>query len=547
MVRDGGYRIVLTSDRTLMSENNGGVFLGFSACVPQGMMPDRAYFSLFCPSVGVKEDGSVSHAPCGTRKIEAALLRHGFGREEVVVAHPDHLDRAVGPETRAIGITENDPLGMGPATSTFTQLFGGEPYTAIKFREVLNSPPIKRFRPRIIIGGPGAWQLEDPDTLSAMGIDCVVLGEGEGVVGPLFEKAVDEDPLPPVVYGQVVPVDEIPSIMGPTAHGIVEIARGCGRGCAFCVPTMLRYRCLPIDHILREVEVNLRGGRQPLLHAEDVLRYKARGLDVNKEAVTGLFRAVMNHPGVRDVAISHFALSSVMSAPEVIEEISNIIGAGERFPWLGGQTGIETGSPRLIREHMAGKCMPFRPEDWPDLVISAFEVLSENHWVPCATLILGLPDETEGDIDQTIGLVEELRGFKSLIVPLFMVSTGALKSSVGSFTLERMTPKHTALFLGCWEHNFSWIPRLLEEFLEMSVRSRSVSYGLKLVTSHSIRHANRLISRCRDEYDHDLQRMIMDIRMGRGGKPSMIRLISRFIDGEKTPSIQQPRQLTAQH
>jgi hypothetical protein len=62
-----GYKIVLTADRTFMSEYAGGIFLGFSACVPRGLIPDKSYFSMFCPSVPVNNDGSVKYAPCGLR------------------------------------------------------------------------------------------------------------------------------------------------------------------------------------------------------------------------------------------------------------------------------------------------------------------------------------------------------------------------------------------------------------------------------------------------------------------------------------------------
>jgi radical SAM superfamily enzyme YgiQ (UPF0313 family) len=211
-----GYKIVLTADRTLMSEYNGGIFLGFSACVPRGLIPDRLYFSLFCPSVEVNEDWSAKYAPCGTRKVEAALLNNGFKRENVIVAHPEHLEKVVGPNTKVIGITENDPLGMGPATSTFTQLFGGEAYMAVKFRELLDHPVIQKYKPKIVVGGPGAWQLGDKEIRNRLGIDCVVIGEGEKVVGSIFEKALNGEPLPEVVYGEVVPENDIPLIREPT-------------------------------------------------------------------------------------------------------------------------------------------------------------------------------------------------------------------------------------------------------------------------------------------------------------------------------------------
>ena len=527
-----GYKVVLTADRTLMSEYRGGIFLGFSACVPKGLIPDWLYFSMFSPSVPVNEDGSVKYAPCGTRKVEAALLDHGFKRKDVIVAHPEHLDKVVGSRTKVIGITETDPLGIGPATSTFTQLFDGEAYMNIKFRELLSHSAIRRYRPRIIVGGPGAWQLEDKEIRSSLGIDCVVVGEGEKVVGPLFKRALDGESLPEVVHGNVAATDEIPLIKEATIDGIVEVARGCGRGCEFCVPTLQRYRCLPIKDILKEVEVNLRAGRRPLLHAEDVLRYKAKGLEVNGKAVIELFKTVKNYPGVNAVGMSHFALSSIASAPDVVEEISNILGAGDEGGWLSGQTGLETGSPRLIRANMKGKCKPFEPEDWPQVVIDAFEVMSRNCWVPCATLIIGFPDETEKDIDLTVDLLEELKNFKSLIVPLFLVSMGGLKDKTESLTIEKMTPKRSELFLKCWEHNIKWGQTLLQEYF--LTKSGFKGYGLRFLISYSINQAKKLIQQCKEDYDCDLAAMIQDERSGKiSFGPAPIRFIYRYLRESK--------------
>lgn len=498
-----------------MSEYHGGLFLGFSACVPEGLIPDRLYFSLLCPSIDANRDGSAKFATCGIRKIEAALLNHGFRREDVVVAHPEHLDKVVGPNTKVVGIAETDPLGVAPATSSFTALLGGEAYMAIKFKELLFHPSIKRFKPKIVAGGPGAWQLESTETRKELGIDCLIVGEGEKVVGTIFEKALKEEPLPKIVHGGIVSEEEIPTIRGPTICGLVEIARGCGRGCAFCLPTLQTYRSLPIDHILKEIEVNLRAGRQPLLHAEDVLSYKAKGFRVDTEAVINLFKTVQNHPGVRMTSLSHIALSSVSEAPEVIEEISNILGLGEKAPWTAAQTGIETGSPKLIEKHMAGKCKPFKPEEWPKVVVDSFEVLSRNHWLPCGTLILGLPGETEKDIELTIRLVEELKSFKSLIVPLFLVSSGRLKNRADSFTLENMTNQHYMLYLKCWDHNLKWAPALIQDYSRITIKGKVTQYGLKLLFSYGIKQTKELVSKCREDYDYDLPRMLRDIRSGK--------------------------------
>ena len=508
------YPIVLTADRTLMSEYNGAIFLGFSACAPKGLVSDRLYFNLFCPPIEVNDDGSVNVAPCGTRKIEATLIKYGFNEDDVIVVHPEYLDKVIGPETKAVGITENDPLGIGPATQTFTEIFGGEAYMAIKFRELLNHSAIKRFKPKIIVGGPGAWQLEDEKIRKDMGIDTLVIGEGEKVAGPLFEKAVNGEPLPGVIYGEVVKENEIPIIKGATVNGLVEIARGCGRGCDFCIPTLQRFRCLPIDHILKEVEVNLRAGRQPLLHAEDILRYKAHGIEINKQTVIDLFRTVKNYPGIKSVGISHFALASVVSAPEVVEEISSILERNSKH-WISGQTGIETGSPNLMNRHMKGKCKPFTPEEWPNVVLDAFEILSENNWVPCSTLILGLPGETEKDLKLTISLVEKLKPFKSLIVPLFLVAMGGLVKNCDSFTLDQLTPKHSELLLKCWEHNLEWIPILFKGWSDMSIRNKVARQGVGTVFSYGTRQAKNLIRVCEKDYNYDLKAMIQDFRYGR--------------------------------
>ena len=514
MKRGKGYKIVLTANRTLMSHYNGLVFLGFGACVSKGVIPDRLYFSVMCPSIEANKDGSAVNAPCGTRKIESALLNGSFKDEDIIVAHPDHLDKVIGPNTKVLSITEIDPLGVAPATSMFRNMFGGDAYMSVKFEELLNHPHVQKYKPKIVIGGPGAWQLEDDEIRRMYGLDCVIIGDGEKVVGEIVEKAVNNRELPGVVLGEVVGEEEIPLIKNPTIDGIVEISRGCGRGCKFCAPTLQKFRCLPVEHILKDVELNLNAGKQPLLHAEDILRYKAKGFQVNVEAVTDLFRQVSNHPGVDQVQISHFALSSAASAPDAVEEISNILELDKKGEWLSGQTGIETGSPQLIDNIMRGKCKPYKPKDWPQVVVDAFGVLSDNSWVPVSTLIIGIPGETERDIQLTIDLVRELKEFKSIIVPLFFVSQGGLSKKSESFSMDKMTRKECELLMESWRHSLNWAETLLDEYFKMTKDNHVKAFLAKKIFAFSSRKAREMVKMCENEYDYDMPAMVNDARNG---------------------------------
>ncbi|MBN1782970.1 radical SAM protein, partial [bacterium] len=99
-----GYKIVLTCDRTMASNYHGNMFFGFSACLPQGKLPDWFYYPVFCPSGPADAEGRLLRANYGTRKIEAALLAAGFRRDEVILAHPDHLDKVISADTRVLSI-----------------------------------------------------------------------------------------------------------------------------------------------------------------------------------------------------------------------------------------------------------------------------------------------------------------------------------------------------------------------------------------------------------------------------------------------------------
>ncbi|MEM2906764.1 MAG: radical SAM protein, partial [Candidatus Odinarchaeota archaeon] len=158
-----GYKIVLTSDRTLMSNYRGSLFIGFTTCGPKTMINPRLFFTFVAPKMET-DNGRVKAAPYGLRKIEAALLEYGFTEDDVITVNPDEVQDYIGPETKIVGISAMDPLGQGPATNTFAGSGGlvkVDSYLAWKFKELVENIRKCTADVKIIVGGSGAWQLKN--------------------------------------------------------------------------------------------------------------------------------------------------------------------------------------------------------------------------------------------------------------------------------------------------------------------------------------------------------------------------------------------------
>ncbi|MEM3048383.1 MAG: radical SAM protein [Candidatus Bathyarchaeia archaeon] len=478
-------QVVLTSPATEMTTHHDREFLGFGTCSPTPPFPHWLTRLLFYPTV--RNSGGLAHyAPYGLRKVEAALLNNGFEEKQVALIHPDHLNDYVGPETRAVGISVMDPLGLGPVSATFSAILSGKPATAFEFQRMMGNRCFKKYDPKIILGGPGAWQVRAVrKAQERFRISTVVIGEADEVAPELFKRAVEGDDLPSLVYAKPAIESNIPTIKKPSVNGLVEISRGCGRNCQFCIPTMRPKRDLPISKILDEVAVNVKGGcRQICLHAEDILLYGSGaeyGFKPVKEKVLNLFKSTIGMlNGAANIGISHVSLPAVASSPELVKDLTHLLGIGDsKASFLGVQVGLETGSVRLIKKYMAGKPLPYRPEDWPEVVKTAIGVMDDCNWVPALTLMVGLPGEMSKDIIDTIELLDDLKGFRSLIVPLFFISAEEMMlHSNNTMKRETLTSEHEQLFLTCLNHSLRWANNLKETYL-----GRNVSATFKLAFS----------------------------------------------------------------
>jgi radical SAM superfamily enzyme YgiQ (UPF0313 family) len=469
-----GTKIVLTSSATEMSDYYNNPFVAFVAAFARGPVPLWLLRAFLYPSVESNGDRRVKYAPYGLRKVEALLLESGFSGSDVAVVHPSNLDDFVGPDTKIVGISSMDPTGMGYVSKTYSSLVGGgASMNAVEFQSLVRHRSIRKYNPKVIVGGYGSWQLERRNAAESYGVDCVMIGGDATMIVDVFDKAVNGEDLPKVVRCRNEVRDQgMPLIEHAAIHGGVEISKGCGRNCQFCTPTMLGKYDVPLSNVMKEVEVNVREGASRItLITEDLFLYGAKNevFLPDNETVLDLVKKIADYPGVEAIQPSHMSLAPVVYDPVLVQEVAEILIDRNWYchgkkPIVTSETGIETGSVRLIQKYMAGKPRPFKPEQWNEVVNQAFGILNDNSWYPLATLIVGLPDEKEEDVVETLELLDDLKDYNAFYVPLFFVPLeNCLLMNKRGAELDSLSKIRWEFLTRCWEYNVRiWRDTFLE-------------------------------------------------------------------------------------
>src|SRR5215216_1557984 len=467
-----------------------------------GVTP-RLLFDFLCSS-SENFEGRARFAPYGLRKIEASLLRDGYTSEDVVVADPNHIDRFIGPQTEIVGTYEMDPLGMGPVTMTFTYGRKTMSYDEFYNRELhmrINAAKTKNnSKAKVIVGASGTWQYNyDPAKIEEYGIYGIVEGDLGGIgpeidgAGARFFDAVingDLETANPFKksefkveikefvksdrkyhgrffhYSDEPSVDEIPNIVKPSMHGMIEVMRGCGRGCKFCDVTLRPLRYYPIEKVQKEIEINMKYGglKNAWIQSDDIFVYglnprTTKNMAPNREAIEELFKGIMD-TGIEHTNPTHGTLAGAIADERLVPNVSKIIKSGPNN-FIGIQCGFETGSIRLIGKYADRKLAPFKPAEWHWVVKEGVKTLNEHYWVPAFTLIMGLDnDETLDDSWETIRLIHELEteqpDSKFTVTPLTFVPIGLLEKSNFFDIGNTMDPGKLAVMYKTWQHNFKY-------------------------------------------------------------------------------------------
>jgi radical SAM superfamily enzyme YgiQ (UPF0313 family) len=423
-------------------------------------------------AVETTRDGQARYVPQGLRIIESILLE-AFSGDDIAVCYPDQFDRFIGVDTRVVGIHAHNPLGITFATDVYSQIYGSaiEPINAEQFRKLILHPLLREHKShlKIIVGGPGAWQIQKRDLQDEWLVDCIVNGEAEAVVLDLFRAALRGEPLPRSVDCASPMLDRIPPLRHRATFGAVEITRGCGRGCQFCSVALRGGKSIPLPQILENVRVQVAEGADlALFVTEDLFLYEqGRKFKTNVPALKRLFDSVAAIPGVDYISMTHGTMAPVVVEPSMMEELAPIAVGKSVFthrasthPEKRFQTlfvGLETGSVRLFKQFMKGKGYPFRPEQWPDVILKGMEICNRHNWFPICTFILGLPGETADDTKQSLDLLYALRGAKWTVTPtLFVPLEDTRMGKKPGAKLVELTDLQWEFFFTCWRYNLDF-------------------------------------------------------------------------------------------
>ncbi len=425
-------------------------------------------------AVDTNPDGTAKYVPNGLRVVESLLLRK-FPEDQIAVCYPDQLDKFVGENTRVVAIHAHNPLGITFATDVYSGFFGNtcEPINAYEFRRLVEHPAIAAHRNhlKVIVGGPGAWQIEHKGMQDEWGIDTLVHGEAEAHIDDLFQAAVRGEDLPRRIECPSPPLDAIPVARNRSTFGVVEITRGCGRGCQFCSVALRDGKSLPLAHILENVRRQTAQGADNItLTTEDIFLYEqGKRFATNLPSLKRLFAEVATVPGVKHVMLTHGTMAPVVVQPEIVDELQLAVDLSvnqhdesthpdKRYAMM--FVGLETGSPRLFAQYMKGKSYPFRPNQWPDVVLKGMEIMNRANWFPMCTFIVGLPGETREDTKDSLDLLFALRHAKWSVIPtLFVPLEDTRLQAVEGARIARLTDLQWEFFFTCWRYNIDFFRR----------------------------------------------------------------------------------------
>jgi len=321
-------------------------------------------------------------------------------------------------------------------------------------------------------------------------------------------------------------VEKIQPINGASMLGIIELSRGCGRGCKFCTMARKKMEHVSPDTILADLETNVANGAGSVVSgSEDFFRYGSVGVKPDFDKLHGLLVEMKKVKGLSFMQIDHGNVTSVLQLnDEQLTEIRKLLTWESRTDYLWVNMGAESANGRLVAANCPGKIAPFRAEDWGQMVRQAAERMTRNGFFGVFSIILGLPGETPADVADTLALVKDLAASGAVIFPIFYEPLSPDEISRRQrFTISRMRADHLELYRICYEINFKSVPRLFRDNQRAGGVSWAKRTAMQVLGKGEIFSWRRTFKRMQKQFNNS-ERTPLEIakrlRMGQGLKIS---------------------------
>ncbi len=458
--------VILVADRTLSGEYKI-LFEGIFATMQSTHVPELFMRYFVSPKVKTDSNHRAQKAPLGLRRVESALINlTGLTPENVICTTPEDLPKLLGPHIDIVAFSSSDPLGMGMSNTTTKNFWPGQLYTKHWTSQTLKilHDAKQKYHFKVIAGGAGAWQFKQyPDPLAHSTLDLIFDGYFENAGSQLVTDIINQKTVPNYYREPDSCVSRVQPITAPTVLGIVEISRGCGKGCKFCTMAHQKMQHLEPELICHDIETNTAADQNTIvLASEDFFRYGSPTGQPDPKPIFALLKKIQKIKNLRFLQLDHANIATVAQLKlDDLKQIRRLLTFQHNPRYLWVNMGIESANGQLVALNCPGKTTPYPPDQWDNIVRQTAEKMNHAGFFPVFSIILGLPGETPNDLEKTSRLIDHLDRTAAVIFPIFYEPIDPQQIAAGqNFTITKMTQQHLALYQKCYEINFRRVPKL---------------------------------------------------------------------------------------